>query len=64
MAEAPSVPQAHKFNAFVFPLQFIGAEKNAFNGLVDALKITKPMPPDMSRVVPKLSLKANIHQVP
>lgn len=40
-------PQSHKFNTFIFPLEFIGAEKNAFNGLVDSLKITKPMPPDM-----------------
>jgi hexosaminidase len=51
-------PESHKFNSFIFPLEFIGAEKNAFKGQLDSLKITKAAPPDMSRVIPHSSLRA------
>lgn len=34
-------PESHRYSSFVFPIEKIGAEENAFEGLVDELKIIK-----------------------
>lgn len=54
-------PETHKYSSFVFPIEFIGDETQAFIGQVSDVKVIVEMPADMALAIPsaKLSAKAS-----
>lgn len=54
-------PQSHKYDTFIFPLEYVGAEANAFNGAIDSFRLTKQAGPDMTTVLPTTGFKISVN---
>lgn len=54
-------PESHKYSSFIFPIELIGDEKQAFVGQLSGVKVTIEMPPNMDLAIPSadLSVKAS-----
>lgn len=51
-------PESHKYSSFIFPIEYIGDQKQAFVGQVSGVKITVEMPPNMALAIPSAELDA------
>ena len=54
-------PETHKYSSFIFPIEFIGGEEQAFVGQLSGVKVTVETPPNMVLAIPsvELSVKAS-----
>ncbi len=51
-------PETHTYSSFIFPIEFIGGEEQAFVGQLSGVKVTVEMPPNMALVIPSSDLRA------
>ncbi|QQL45771.1 family 20 glycosylhydrolase [Sulfuriroseicoccus oceanibius] len=51
-------PESHKYNSFIFPVEYLGAEEDAFVGQVRDVKVTVEIPANMDLAIPSGDLQA------